>query len=125
VVLFSLIAAIAVLLTPWSGFFPDLLAWPRIVLPVFLLAGFLGAVLRVRVLLAVGKLSIWLFLLYSLGSIPDPEELRAAGTLEYPTLLVLAKLSFLGAVSFGTWFCFRRVGKLNHPPSPAIEPSSR
>jgi len=92
---------------------------------MLLLIGFIGALLRMRFLLLVGKISSWIFILYAIADVPDPEDLRMTGT-QYPSgAYVLVRVVLLSALAIALFICFRRLGKVNHPKPVENAPGDR
>jgi hypothetical protein len=113
VVLSLLVAALVISLTPGSGFFPHAYLLLRLALPGLLVAGIVGAGLRVKSMLALGKAGGWVFILYAFAEmVTDPEDYWSAGK-EYPgSGYFLSRFFFLSLVVAAILICFRELGTI-------------
>jgi hypothetical protein len=74
-----LVGGVAYLLNSWSLFPPPYL-WIRITIPLLLLIGFVGGVLRRKPLLILGQIGGWFFLLVVIRvALPDWDDYWHAG----------------------------------------------
>jgi hypothetical protein len=110
-----LILASIILLIPSMEFFPHISIVPRIVLPLLLVAGLAGAVLRKNYLLLIGKVGVWILILYGIAGLPEPEDLPYSGHLKYGVAFIELKYVLFLLVAAGLWACFWRLGRLQRP----------
>jgi hypothetical protein len=114
--LLLLVGGVAYLLNSWS-LFPPLYIWIRIAIPLLLLVGFVGGVLRRRPLLIVGRIGGWFFLLVVIRvALPDWDDYWKAGK-QIPTGgYELLRVMFLFALAILVLICLH--SRRLQPPAP-------